>query len=152
MTNFTPNAEVVHGNTKHDPKFASLRGLFHRSHMNAKRRGIPWQISLEEFIAVVLCNCFWCDAPPSDIYNVAITKNGYTQRKFQSYLTKHGWIKHGGLDRIDTSSGYELRNVLPACKYCNFARNDRTVLEFQDWIYQVTNFRKTTADFRAATQ
>jgi|SRR5579864_1758038 len=143
MTNFTPNSEVAHGNARSHPKVASLQGLFRRAQNNAKHRGLRWDLSFADFIAVVNCGCFWCDAPPTERYNVAISLNGYTQRKFESHRTKYGWITYSGLDRIDNTGGYELKNVVPACKYCNFARNDRTVLEFRAWLDRITSFQKS---------
>ncbi len=143
MTNFKPNSEIKHFNARVDPKVASLRGLFNRAKNNAKKRKISWNLSFDAFTAVILCSCFWCDAAPISHYNVSISTNGYTQRKSESYLTKHGWITHNGLDRIENTMGYELKNVIPACKYCNFARNDRTVLEFKEWIEKISTYQKS---------
>ena len=33
-------------------------------------------------------------------------------------------------DRVDSSLGYTVSNCVPCCKYCNQAKNDRSVSEF----------------------
>lgn len=38
--------------------------------------------------------------------------------------------KRLGLDRLDSSLGYELHNIVVACRRCNIAKNDMEVKEF----------------------
>lgn len=51
------------------------------------------------------------------------------------------------LDRLDSSKGYTITNVVPCCKYCNIAKNDRSIPEFIHWIDKVYN--KTQEDLKA---
>lgn len=46
-----------------------------------------------------------------------------------------------GIDRIDSSKGYELDNCAPCCKYCNMGKNDLPLQEFLDWIHRVKSFQ-----------
>lgn len=138
---YRENFKTSHSNMKSTPQEASFRGLFNRSVTNARRRHIDWNISLRDFIKISTQNCFWCGIEPFERYNVAISKNGYTQRKFRTYITENGWVKFNGLDRISNAKGYKKSNVQPCCKYCNFARNDMTEDQFIIWINRIYQFQ-----------
>lgn len=60
-------------------------------------------ISFEEYAEIVKNDCFYCGGilPPAGF----------------------------GLDRIDSSLGYTINNVLPCCRVCNVLKNDKSVLE-----------------------
>ena len=49
---------------------------------------------------------------------------------------------YNGLDRIDSSKGYELGNVVPCCMRCNSAKNNMTVEEFKEHIKRIYNHLK----------
>jgi hypothetical protein len=124
----------MHPNRKREPRQSSFRGLFNQKKQNARKRGILWCLSFEQFMYFVDKPCHWCKIEPFERYNVGISKNGYTQRVGQGDQLEHGWVKYNGLDRIDNAKGYEFDNLLPCCKWCNFARSTRTVQEFTQWI------------------
>ena len=128
-----------HSNAKYEPKMASSLGLFNRMRNAARKRIIPWALPFEAFAKIVSLPCFWCKSEPFEKFNSAVSKNGYTQRKHVTPYIRDGWIVYNGLDRRDNDSGYEETNVLPSCKYCNFARNDRTVEEFQSWLKRIAD-------------
>lgn len=129
--------QVMHHNRKHDPKESSFRGLLNYTRQNAKQRGYEFDIPLELFIDLVSSPCYWCGSEPFQSYNVAISRNGYSQRLGRTEQTELGWVKYNGIDRIDNKSGYRADNVLPCCKWCNFARNARTVDEFKEWLRMI---------------
>lgn len=123
-----------HKNSKHSATEASFLGLFNRNKQSARKRGIDWDLSLAEFISIVTQPCVWCKEPPFTPYNSSLANNGYTQLKHLTPRLVGGKILVNGIDRIDNSKGYTLENVQPSCKYCNFARNDRTQNEFLTWL------------------
>jgi hypothetical protein len=84
---------------------------------HSKEKG--FDLTLEQFIEKSKQNCFYCNASPTP------TK-GY--RPWSAYINTNG------LDRIDSSMGYLYENVVPCCKYCNFAKSDRSVEDFKGWI------------------
>jgi hypothetical protein len=49
----------------------------------------------------------------------------------------NGDYVYNGIDRLDSSRGYEMGNVVPCCKQCNWAKNDIPYDEFLDWIKRV---------------
>lgn len=72
----------------------TARGSYHVTKSNAKKRGIKWSLSFEEFELVRASGvCSYCK---SDLPEVC-----------------------GGLDRMDSSKGYHINNVVPCCKDCN---------------------------------
>ena len=127
----------------HEPSQSSFRGLFNRHKQNARKRQLDWSLTFEQFLTLVAKPCHWCGVEPFERYNVAVSKNGYTQRPNPTEQTESGWVLYNGLDRIDNSLGYMLVNVVPSCKWCNFARNERTVEEFETWVLRIGNFHGT---------
>jgi hypothetical protein len=50
-------------------------------------------------------------------------------------LSNRGAATHSnGLDRINSEFGYEPHNVVVCCKYCNDAKNSKTLEQFRDHI------------------
>ena len=46
-------------------------------------------------------------------------------------------ISVNGLDRVDSTRGYTLDNVVPCCRTCNTAKLDMTVADFSAWVTRV---------------
>lgn len=89
---------------------------FFKSLDSAKRRGLSWSISLEQFTELLAQPCFYS---PNHI-------KGETG---------------SGLDRIDNMKGYITGNVLPCCAKCNRSRGDRyTVEQWSIMISALENF------------
>jgi hypothetical protein len=70
---------------------------------SAKRRGISFDLTYEQFLTFWQKSCFYC---------------------------KHG-IETIGLDRINNDAGYEMTNVVPCCKVCNRMKADMSQDEFR---------------------
>ena len=78
----------------------------------------PWILTFEQYDKIINNPCHYCEA---DISNE----------------------RGSGLDRLDNSRGYEIDNVVPACKACNIARN--THFTHDEWVIGVRailEFRK----------
>lgn len=84
-------------------KSRTVVGRYNQSKSAASRRGLRWDISLEEFKELISKPCFYC---------------GDT-------LSGTG----SALDRINNSLGYIPRNVLPCCGRCNTTRNSHWTVE-----------------------
>ena len=72
----------------------SLRGHWHSYRSGAKIRGIPFLLTFEQFSSFWQKPCHY---------------SGHT-------------IATIGLDRIDSSKGYSIDNVVPCCQACNVAK------------------------------
>lgn len=85
---------------------------------HAMARGLEWQLSRNDASGLMRMPCHYCGGAPS---NVMVTKNTVTP------------FKYSGIDRVDNKAGYIIGNVVPACKICNIAKRDLTLVEFAEW-------------------
>lgn len=115
---------------KHIRGNAKLR-LFNHYKMKAKRRGKGFDLTFNQFISIVEKNCHYCNFPPS------------TKLQSWSIFRESDYIIYSGVDRRDSSKGYELDNCVPCCEFCNRAKNDRTEEEFLNWLNFVKNGSNT---------
>ena len=84
---------------------------------NAKRRGIPFLMERAEYNRLCRLSCRYC---------------GYTPTEFD----------RNGVDRLDNDKGYTDENVVPCCKFCNVAKMQMTVEEFEQHIRRITSHTK----------
>jgi hypothetical protein len=77
----------------------SLRTRFNQGRHQARKRGLEWTLSFEEYVALITnARCH--------------------------YDAAHELNPTGtGLDRIDNSRGYHIDNVVPCCRECNEQRH-----------------------------
>lgn len=89
---------------------------------HAARRGFAWKLKFEDVDMIVRKRCHYCG---SDLSNIKVTKN-----------CREGF-KYNGIDRVNSSMGYTLVNVVPCCAICNKAKMDMTTDKFLDWVKRV---------------
>jgi hypothetical protein len=108
--------------TIHDPKQKQSRTpqwRYTNAKSDAKRRGRPFTLTLEEYTELIQHACFYC--------------------QFRLGVPVQKGI---GLDRIDNSKGYEPGNVLPCCRICNTIKGFKlNVHEAKMAIEAVINYR-----------
>lgn len=98
-----------------DRRKVVMRFMFNRAKATAKFRRLPWDLTIDEFDSLSRMNCYYCDAAPSCVAR----RKGYP-----------GEVIYNGLDRIDSSGGYVIGNVFPACKWCNQMKMDMPLSNF----------------------
>ena len=89
-----------------------------------KKRNLTCDISLIDLLILFKKNCYYCGSEPDNCYYY---KNKYNEHKFL----------YNGLDRIDSSKGYTIDNVVSCCKRCNIAKSDMEYDEFKNFIKKV---------------
>lgn len=94
--------------------------------LQAEKRGFSFDISIEDFLRLIQQSCVYCGTPPIQYYKKKDAKEG---------------LYYNGLDRQDNNIGYLLYNVVPCCKFCNFAKKTHSLSEFEDWIERLVLFR-----------
>jgi hypothetical protein len=99
--------------------------LFLSIKRRARHRDIPFSLTKEHFLALVFNDCYYCGSKPN---NVFVAKNGET-------------LKYNGVDRVDSSKGYELGNVVQCCKICNRAKSDLSSGDFMEWVHNIASFQ-----------
>ena len=77
----------------------------------AKRRGLEFCLSKEEFLDIVTRPCIYCGAERTQI-----------QRKNDK--RRNGSFEYTGIDRYDTTKGYTVENCVPCCTKCNRIKLD----------------------------
>jgi hypothetical protein len=83
---------------------------------NAKKRGIDFKITVEQFKEITSKPCHYC--------------NGFsTNRNPKS--------RGNGIDRKNSDVGYEINNCVPCCATCNFIKNNMGYEDFINYIKQV---------------
>ena len=112
-------------------KFAQGKA-FRRKKKGAKARGKTCTLTRAEFVKVSSQPCLYCGVAWSKISR----KNGAA------------W-HHCGLDRVDSSKGYEMGNVVPACRMCNVIKQARQV---DKWLAHCAKISSRRAHIKAELQ
>jgi hypothetical protein len=82
-------------------------------------------IDYKTFIELIESPCEYCGVERSN------------SRKDRSYKNTRFIYKYNGIDRIDSSKGYEKGNVVSCCKTCNAAKSNMSREDFLSWIKRV---------------
>ena len=84
---------------------ATPGGRYRHYTYGAKRRGIEFELTLEQFKRFWEQPCSYCGSPIATI----------------------------GLDRKNSAKGYNVRNVAPCCFQCNTLKSDMPLREWNSW-------------------
>jgi len=112
---------------KYHPSKTSARRVW-------KKRYNDSDLSFDDFYKISQMNCYYCRDPPSNKQNAAID-----DKKSSQYAKDNGDFIYNGLDRIDNNLPHTLNNVVACCKWCNYAKRERTLEEFKIWIKKLFN-------------
>lgn len=92
------------------------------------RRYNDGDISFEDFYRLSQQACHYCGALPSTTYNYG-SRPSRLARTSALQQTQGNFI-YNGLDRVDSSKGHTLDNVVPCCWLCNLWKSRLSVEEF----------------------
>jgi hypothetical protein len=96
----------------------------YQSYMQAaKKRNLSWEIDYDKFLDITQQNCYYCNTEPE------MRPSHHKRWDFKFPMS--------GIDRMDSSRGYEVDNVVPCCSYCNQAKWDHDIKDFLEWIKRV---------------
>jgi hypothetical protein len=101
------NPNYIHGNNR----FCEYR-------LNAKKRNISFNLTIQQFEALTEQKCFYC--------------GGYSKDQDKR-------SRGNGIDRKDNDKGYNYDNCLPCCRFCNFVKNKLNYKEFLKHIRKIYN-------------
>lgn len=94
-----------------------LKARYKKYELGAKKRGLPFELSLEEFDEITKMPCEYCGGYSDEL-------NG---------------IKFNGIDRIDSSKGYTVKNSVPCCEMCNRMKLDYDLEDFLEHVKKTAN-------------
>lgn len=100
----------------------SVWGYYRR---NSKLRNLEWNLTKDQFLALISLPCYYCGTKDSMSVNMAYGDS----------------CLHNGVDRLDNSLGYTVNNSVPCCNICNRAKGILSVAEFLKWIKLFTEER-----------
>jgi 5-methylcytosine-specific restriction endonuclease McrA len=101
----------------------------------AREFGRVFDLTTEEFSALVLADCHYCGTAPF---------SGFAPRS-----SRRRKVLLNGIDRVDSAKGYRRDNVVTCCKHCNKAKLDRTEEEFVEHCRRVVAHHERRANARA---
>ena len=90
-------------------------------------------IDFDTFKNLSLCNCFYCNSEPLN------TQPDIRYGKKEKLIITDFVLKYNGIDRIDSSKGYENNNVVSCCKNCNSAKMELSTKHFKNHIIKIYN-------------
>jgi hypothetical protein len=108
------------------PGLVSSRRLYQCQIYGAKKRGIEFNLTLDEFRTITSKNCFYCGVKPKQEHLV-VRKNYRAP-----YISN-------GIDRVDSSKGYILENVVPCCTFCNTIKSKLSQEQFAALVVKIHN-------------
>ena len=113
------------GNNQKAPGVSARNILISRYKNDAKARDLSFNLSKEQCTYLFSLNCFYCNKAPDRIQK---SKGG-------------GDFIYNGIDRIVNNLGYEIDNVVTACKICNSWKHAMTLESFYEWITNIVKNR-----------
>lgn len=88
-------------------------------------------LTLEQFFKLTSSNCYYCLTAPSNRQNAC-------SKLSSKHAIENSTYFYNGLDRIDSNiNTHNLDNIIPSCKWCNWAKNDLTIQQFDEWILRL---------------
>lgn len=94
--------------------------LYATTKTNARNKGVPFELSMDQFIELSRMNCHYCGVEPT------IRKHG-----------KLADIVANGIDRVDNDRGYTTDNVVPSCFQCNASKRNLHTADFVTWLKRI---------------
>lgn len=98
-------------------------------------------LTVEEYYSISQMNCFYCNNAPNNNFNRA-----KTDKKSSQKAKDNGEYIYNGIDRIDSNFEHYKNNIVPCCKYCNFAKSNLSLDEFYSWISRIKQFQNKEAE------
>ena len=97
-----------------------LKRLWSGKKSSTKRRQLTIDITYEQFVELSLSPCGWCGGEPSNVLKYSDLRLAYN-----------------GIDRINSSKGYDWENCVPCCRFCNTLKAALPAAVWLDFINDV---------------
>lgn len=103
-------------------KNSSIDILYRQYSNKASGRGLDFELNKTDFTKLVTQNCYYCNSEPSNLFNNRIK------------TIKNNTFLYNGIDRKDNNQGYTKSNTVSSCKWCNYAKRERSMVDFINWV------------------
>jgi len=92
---------------------------------SARLRHLDWLLSDVDVQHLMKQMCHYCGVEPRQ------------EIKHAHWSGYRSPVLYNGIDRVDNSKGYEINNVVPCCKICNYAKRDLSQQDFISWAKRI---------------
>jgi hypothetical protein len=120
------------GNTifinRDEPRISTALAVYRQSYKDG-------DLSFDDFLLLSQQSCNYCGDPPTNTYNIFKNK-----KKKTIFAIENGNFTYNGLDRINSSIPHNLNNSVPCCKWCNYAKRERSVQDFVEHAGKIWNY------------
>lgn len=103
----------------------NFNSIYYYYSTRAKKSNRNFELSKEQFKQITSSNCYYCNIAP---FNTTKTQTGGI----------YGYYVYNGIDRINNALGYTIKNSVPCCKFCNYAKHKMSLDEFKNWLIRVS--------------
>jgi hypothetical protein len=110
----------VHCGNSHSPGVAALNKLYMDYSYGARRRGISWELTKDQFKKITSSPCYYTGRRPSSVQKAL-----------------GGDYVYNGVDRLDSTKGYTVDNCVPCIGRVNVMKWDSSYEDFIDLCRQV---------------
>lgn len=107
---------------------ADRNALLNSYRHNAVKRGLRFDLTVEEFATLTQGQCHYCGVSP---------QQGFDNPR------RNGVYVYNGIDRIDNVLDYTIENCVPCCGICNRAKSNLSIDEFEAWLERLLRFQLT---------
>lgn len=122
-------------NRKYTPLISSARSIW---------KGNYSDCDFETFYKLSQEKCFYCGSAPRKTTNIYLwSRKGKIQNPD---AIRDGYFNWNGLDRVDSSKGHTIGNIVPCCYICNFMKNELSVNDFLNHIKTVLSYMDKKKD------
>lgn len=97
---------------------AAFRQLLNQYRTQARKRGLSFELSRDQFRTLTSGSCHYCGSPPAYIYKPSRDRDGA-----DPYI-------YNGVDRMNNDLGYIAGNVATCCGVCNGAKSTMSSDQF----------------------
>jgi hypothetical protein len=116
--------KTANKNLSKDPRLTSAKNVYGNYYKDGN-------LTFENFLELSQQTCHHCGSLPNNSYNKYKNRKSTVLNDIVS-----AEFRYNGLDRLDNLKPHNVDNVVPCCKWCNFAKLTRTKEEFIKWIEQ----------------
>lgn len=114
-------------NLKYIPRIATARRVWKNKYK---------EMNFDDFLSLTQQNCFYCNSPPNNLQNTA-----KLDKRSSAFAKENGNFLYNGIDRIDSSKDHsDISNCVACCKHCNYAKRNRSFIDYINWINQTYSF------------
>ncbi len=123
----------------YEPQEASLRARASSYKSQAKGRGIPFTLTIEEAVKILKGICFYCGDNPAYLTNTRVNSINKAKPVHSIEYYAEYDVLYNGIDRMNNKLGYTIENSVSCCSKCNTAKLDMNLSDFKEWIIKVYN-------------